>query len=95
MIKNFGNQEKCLETELTFYRYGLAYFTGLSNRICRQQAAPVFKTKRRYQTGEFISDRFRQTGQMTNWKIINMRKKGKNAYSKNSFSGSTNAKRFS
>ena len=70
------------KTEFTLYRYGYTYLAGLSDCICARQTAPVFKIRSACSPGEFIRYGVSHTGQMTNRTIMNMRKKGNHAYSK-------------
>lgn len=69
------------ETEFALYRYGIAYLTGLSDRICARQTTPVFKFKRKHPSGKFISYCSSPARHMTERKVMNMRKKGNDAYS--------------
>jgi hypothetical protein len=98
--KHWERRRKDNETEFALYDYGFAYLTGLSNRICAWQTPPVFKIKRKHPPGEFISDCSSHTGQITKpeiisiMKIMDMPKKGNDAYSKDPFSRPTNDLRF-
>jgi hypothetical protein len=74
-------ERKDNETEFALYRYGFAYLTGLSDRICARQTTPVFKFKRKHPSGKFISYCSSPARHMTERKIMNMRKKGNDAYS--------------
>jgi len=98
--KRWEKRRKDNETEFALYRYGFAYLTGLSDCICARQTPPVFKIKKKHPSGEYISYCSSYSGQMTESeiisikKIINMRKKGNYAYSKDPFSRPANVLRF-
>jgi hypothetical protein len=88
------DQEQDFEAAFTFYRYGSDYCAGLSYRIYAWQAASIFKNQKKYRAGERISRWFHPAGTMTDQKIMNMRKKGFYAYSKNKFSRPAGSLRF-
>lgn len=65
MIQKLWNREKSVETEVALYRYGSAYHTGLSARVCAQQTPSVFKIKRKHHCGECIRYCSSHSWQMT------------------------------
>ena len=50
--KRGKKRSKDHETEFALYRYGAAYFIGLSDRICLQQTPPGFEIKSSHPAGE-------------------------------------------
>lgn len=52
--KHGEKRSKDNETEFALYRYGAAYLTGLSDRICVWQATPGFKIRKKHPPGEYF-----------------------------------------
>jgi hypothetical protein len=57
------------ETEFALYRYGLAYYIGLSDRLYARHTTPVLNIKRKYASDEFIGPCGNHIGWLTYGKV--------------------------